>query len=47
MKGVFSEPSPSITGGGGMWVGVGTEETFGPGWTMKGLLYGGPGRELD
>jgi len=36
-----------IISGGGMWVGVGTEENFGPGYKLKGLLYGGPGNLSD
>ena len=34
-------------GGGGMWVGVATEDRFGPGYGLKGLLYGGPGNLSD
>merc|ERR1719357_2119844 len=33
----------NILGGKNMWLGVATEEIFGPGYAMKGLLYGGPG----
>ena len=29
--------------GAGVWVGVAEETNFGPGWQLKGLLYGGPG----
>ena len=36
-----------VTGGGGMWVGVATEDRFGPGYGLKGLLYGGPGNLSD
>jgi len=36
-----------MTGGGGMWVGVATEDRFGPGYSLKGLLYGGPGNLSD
>ena len=34
-------------GGMGMWVGVTTEDKFGPGWSLKGLLYGCPGNLSD
>jgi len=33
----------NILGGSNMWLGVATDEKFGPGWALKGLLYGGPG----
>ena len=33
----------NILGGSNMWLGVSTEDKFGPGWALKGLLYGGPG----
>lgn len=36
-----------VTGGKGMWVGLGTKENFGSGYKMKGLLYGGPGNLSD
>merc|ERR1712106_1257096 len=36
-----------ISGGSGMWIGVGTEENFGAGYKLKGLLYGGPGNLSD
>eukprot|EP00092_Neocalanus_flemingeri_P021705 GFUD01023543.1.p1 GENE.GFUD01023543.1~~GFUD01023543.1.p1 ORF type:complete len:292 (+),score=99.40 GFUD01023543.1:312-1187(+) len=36
-----------ITGGKGMWVGVGTQENFGSGYKLKGLMYGGPGNLSD
>lgn len=36
-----------VTGGEGLWVGVGTQENFGPGYKMKGLLFGGPGNLSD
>jgi len=36
-----------VTGGGGMWVGLATEDRFGPGYSLKGLLYGGPGNLSD
>ena len=36
-----------ISGGSGMWIGVGTEENFGSGYKLKGLLYGGPGNLSD
>ena len=34
-------------GGMGMWVGVTTEDKFGHGRSLKGLLYGGPGNLSD
>ena len=37
----------SIKSGKGMWIGLGTEERFGPGYRLKGLLYGGPGNLSD
>jgi len=36
-----------ISGGSGMWIGVGTEGNFGAGYKLKGLLYGGPGNLSD
>ena len=36
-----------ISGGNGMWIGVGTEDNFGPGYNLKGMLYGGPGNLSD
>jgi len=30
-----------------MWLGVGTEDRFGPGYSLKGLMYGGPGNLSD
>ena len=30
-----------------MWIGLGTEDKFGPGYRLKGLLYGGPGNLSD
>eukprot|EP00091_Calanus_sinicus_P015661 TRINITY_DN34159_c0_g1_i1.p1 TRINITY_DN34159_c0_g1~~TRINITY_DN34159_c0_g1_i1.p1 ORF type:complete len:103 (-),score=34.39 TRINITY_DN34159_c0_g1_i1:135-443(-) len=36
-----------ISGGKGLWIGVGTEENFGSGYKLKGLLYGGPGNLSD
>jgi len=30
-----------------MWFGLGTEDKFGPGYRLKGLLYGGPGNLSD
>jgi len=36
-----------VTGGQGMWIGLGTKDNFGPGYGMKGLLYGGPGNLSD
>ena len=37
----------TIGSGKGMWTGLGTEERFGPGYRLKGLLYGGPGNLSD
>merc|ERR1712117_675962 len=37
----------SIKSGKGMWIGLGTEEKFGPGYRLYGLLYGGPGNLSD
>ena len=37
----------NIGTGKGMWIGLGTEERFGPGYSLKGLLYGGPGNLSD
>ena len=37
----------TIGSGKGMWIGLGTEERFGPGYRLKGLLYGGPGNLSD
>ena len=36
-----------IIGGKGMWLGVCTEEHFGAGYKLKGLMYGGPGNLSD
>lgn len=36
-----------ISGTSGMWLGVATEENFGSGYKLKGLLYGGPGNLSD
>eukprot|EP00091_Calanus_sinicus_P025263 TRINITY_DN9537_c0_g1_i1.p2 TRINITY_DN9537_c0_g1~~TRINITY_DN9537_c0_g1_i1.p2 ORF type:complete len:121 (-),score=42.00 TRINITY_DN9537_c0_g1_i1:463-825(-) len=36
-----------IVGGNGMWLGVSTDENFGPGYKLKGLMYGGPGNLSD
>jgi len=36
-----------ITGGKEMWLGVGTEENFGSGYKLKGLMFGGPGNLSD
>jgi len=36
-----------VKAGQGMWVGLGTEENFGSGYKLKGLLYGGPGNLSD
>jgi len=36
-----------ISGDSGLWIGVGTEEKFGSGYKLKGLLYGGPGNLSD
>jgi len=36
-----------VSGGKGMWIGVGTQENFGSGYKMKGLMYGGPGNLSD
>ena len=36
-----------VKAGSGMWVGVATEDKFGPGYSLKGLLYGGPGNLSD
>jgi hypothetical protein len=36
-----------VQGGPGLWVGVTTAETFGAGYGMKGLFYGGPGNLSD
>ena len=32
-----------MTSGGGMWVGVCTEDGLGPSYSLRGLMYGGPG----
>jgi len=37
----------SVHQGKGMWLGVGTEDKFGPGYSLKGLMYGGPGNLSD
>ena len=31
-----------VTEGDGIWAGVCTEDSFGPGWALKALLYGDP-----
>jgi len=36
-----------IEEGSGMWIGVAEEDKFGPGYQLKGLLYGGPGNLSD
>ena len=36
-----------ITGGSGVWLGVGTEDNFGPGYQLRGLMFGGPGNLSD
>jgi len=36
-----------IKGGKNMWIGVAREDKFGPGYSMKGLFYGGPGNLSD
>jgi len=36
-----------INKGKGMWLGVATENNFGSGYKLKGLLYGGPGNLSD
>jgi len=36
-----------ISGPHGAWVGVATADHFGPGYQLKGLLYGGPGNLSD
>ena len=36
-----------VKAGSGMWVGVAAEDKFGPGYSLKGLLYGGPGNLSD
>ena len=36
-----------ISGDSGIWLGVGTEDKFGPGYQLAGLLYGGPGNLSD
>lgn len=36
-----------IEEGCGMWIGVAEESNFGPGYQLKGLLYGGPGNLSD
>jgi len=36
-----------IEKGSGMWIGVAEEARFGPGYQLKGLLYGGPGNLSD
>lgn len=36
-----------LQGEPGIWVGVSNEETFGPGYSIKGLFYGGPGNLSD
>jgi len=36
-----------VLGSGGFWLGVTTEEKFGPGYGMKGLFFGGPGNLSD
>ena len=35
------------SGQGGVWVGVAEEERFGPGYQVKGLMFGGPGNLSD
>ena len=35
------------SGQGGVWVGVAEEEMFGPGYQLKGLMFGGPGNLSD
>ena len=35
------------SGPGGLWVGVAEEARFGPGYQMKGLMFGGPGNLSD
>jgi len=37
----------NIGSGKGTWIGLGTEDKFGPGYRLKGLLYGGPGNLSD
>lgn len=36
-----------VSGGPGTWVGVAAQDKFGPGYGLKGLLYGGPGNLSD
>jgi len=36
-----------IKGGKNIWIGVAREDKFGPGYSLKGLLYGGPGNLSD
>jgi hypothetical protein len=36
-----------VEGGPGLWIGVTTADNFGPGYSMKGLFYGGPGNLSD
>ena len=35
------------SGQGGVWIGVAEEERFGPGYKVKGLMFGGPGNLSD
>ena len=35
------------SGSGGLWVGVAEEARFGPGYQLKGLMFGGPGNLSD
>jgi len=37
----------TVLEGASMWVGVAEEGNFGPGYAMKGLMYGGPGNLSD
>jgi len=37
----------NIQAGQGLWVGLATEDNFGSGYKLKGLLYGGPGNLSD
>jgi len=37
----------NIQGGKSMWIGVGTEDNFGSGYKLKGLMFGGPGNLSD
>ena len=43
MKISKSIPWRQVSGEEGIWLGVSSEDNFGPNYAMKGLFFGGPG----